>query len=189
MNSARLPLVVGLLLLAATPAAQALRCGNRLVTDGAFDFQVRERCGNPYWIEEHYQTLVAGDERIEVAQPVEYSAWFFNFGANRLLVRLLFRDGRLVREETLDGGVDELGNSCAPARLSSGISSGELVAYCGEPSSRRVLPTLISHRLGGNLYRQDETYREEWIYDLGGALVYLLHLAHGQVQSVEGLPR
>lgn len=189
MNSSRLLLVAGLLLFAAAPAAHALRCGNRLVTAGALDFQVRERCGDPYWIEEHYQTLIAGDERIEVAQAVEYSAWFFNFGANRLLVRLLFRDGRLVREDTLDRGVDELGNSCAPARLSSGISSGELVARCGEPSSRRVLPGLISQRVGANLYRQSQGYREDWTYDFGGALVYLLHLARGQVQSVESLPR
>ena len=180
---------VGLLLLALVPVAHAMRCGNRLVTDGAFDFQVRERCGNPYWIEEHYQTLVAGDERVEVAQPVEYSAWFFNFGANRLLVRLLFRDGRLVREDTLGRGVDELGHSCAPARLSEGISSGELIAYCGEPSSRRVLPTLISQRIGPGLYRQNEGYREDWVYDFGGAFIYLLHLARGIIESVESLPR
>jgi hypothetical protein len=189
MSSSRLLLVVAVLFFAATPAAHALRCGNRLVTDGALDFQVRERCGNPYWIEQHYETLVAGDERVEVAQPVEYSAWFFNFGANRLLVRLLFQDGRLVREDTLDRGVDELGSSCAPARLSAGISSGELVAYCGEPSSRRALPALISHRIADNVYRQRETYREDWVYDFGGALVYLLHLAHGMVESVESLPR
>jgi hypothetical protein len=188
MNSSRW-IFVGLLLLALVPAAHAMRCGNRLVADGAFDFQVRERCGNPYWIEEHYQMLVAGDERVEVVKPVEYSAWFFNFGANRLLVRLLFRDGQLVREDTLGRGVDELGSSCAPARLSAGISSGELVAYCGEPSSRRVLPTLVSQRVGANLYRQSEGYREDWLYDFGGALVYRLHLARGIVESVESLSR
>lgn len=189
MKSSRWLAIAVLLLLAVTPAAHALRCGNRLVTEGEFDFQVRERCGDPYWIEEHYQTLVAGDEQVEVVQPVEYSAWFFNFGANRLLVRLLFRDGRLVREDALGRGVDELGNSCAPARLSEGISSGELIAYCGQPASRRAQPVLVSRRVGPSLYRQSEGYREDWVYDFGGALVYMLHLARGVVQSVESLPR
>ena len=153
--------VIGLLLLfAVAPAAHALRCGTRLVSSGDQDFQVRERCGNPYWIEDHYQTVVAGDERIEIAQPTQYSAWFFNFGANRLLVRLLFRDGRLVREETLNRGVDELGAACSPVRLSEGISSGELVAYCGEPTSRRVEPALITRRWRQSV-QPDESYRED----------------------------
>ena len=106
MSSPRLLICIGLLLCALAPAAHALRCGTRLVTKGATDFQVRERCGNPYWIEAHYQVLVAGDERVEVAEPVEYSAWYFNFGSNRLLVRLLFRDGRHVREDALGRGVE-----------------------------------------------------------------------------------
>jgi hypothetical protein len=189
MNSHRLLTVIGLLLLAFTSSAHALRCGNRLVSNGDLDFQVRERCGNPYWIEDHYQTLVAGDERIVIERPVQYSAWYFNFGANRLLVRLLFRDGRLVREDTLDRGVAELGAACAPARLSEGISSGELVAYCGEPTSRRVQPALVSRRIGASLYSENETYREDWLYDLGGDFVYLLHLARGRVESVEHLAR
>jgi len=189
MNTHRLAAMLALLLLAAAPAAHALRCGNRLVTNGDFEFQVRERCGNPYWIEDHYQTLVAGDERIEVAQPVEYSAWFFNFGANRLLVRLLFRDGRLVREDTLDRGVAELGSACAPARLREGISSGELIAYCGEPASRYVQPTFVSRRVGAGLYRQGDNYREDWTYDFGGDFVYLLHLARGLVENIELVAR
>jgi hypothetical protein len=180
---------IGLLLCGFAPAAHALRCGTRLVTSGDLEFQVRERCGNPYWIETHYQTIVAGDERVEVAEPIEYSAWYFNFGSHRLLVRLLFRDGRLVREETLNRGVDELGASCSPARLSEGTSSGELVAYCGEPASRRAQPVLVSRRIGADLYRQTEAYREDWIYDFGGEFVYSLRLARGLVESVEQLPR
>jgi hypothetical protein len=190
VNTHRLLAVVGLLwLLAAASNAHALRCGNRLVGSGDYDFQVRERCGNPYWIEDHYQTFVAGDERVEIAQATQYSAWFFNFGSNRLLVRLLFRDGRVVREDTLDRGVEELGTACAPARLSEGVSSGELVAYCGEPVSRRVEPALISRRIAPRIYSQSDSYREDWIYDLGGDLLYLLHIVNGRVAAVEYVAR
>jgi hypothetical protein len=189
MTSSRWLLLVGLILLACAPAAHALRCGTRLVSNGDLEFQVRERCGSPYWIEQHYQILVAGDEAVEIAQPVEYSAWFFNFGANRLLVRLLFRDGRLVREETLDRGVAELGSACNAARLRAGVSSGELVAYCGEPASRYVQPTLVSRRVSAGIYRQSDSHREDWTYDFGGDSVYLLHLTCGHVEDVELVSR
>ena len=189
MNLQRLLCVIGLLLLGATSTAHALRCGNRLVTDGDFDFQVRARCGNPYWVEDHFQMIVAGDDRVEVSEPVEYSAWYFNFGANRLLMRLLFRDGRLVREDALDRGVSELGSACAPARLREGISSGELVAYCGEPASRHMQSVLVSRHIGAGLYRQSDGYREDWLYDFGDDFVWQLHLSHGRVESVERVAR
>ena len=35
-------------LLIASPAAFAMRCGSRIVTEGAQDFQVRDRCGEPF---------------------------------------------------------------------------------------------------------------------------------------------
>ena len=189
MNTHRWLAIVALLLFVAAPSAHALRCGNRLVSNGDLEFQVRERCGDPYWIEQHYQTVVAGDDGVEIVQPVEYSAWFFNFGPNRLLMRLLFRNGQLVREETLDRGVAELGSACNPARLREGTSSGELVAYCGEPSSRYVQPSLVSRRVGAGLYRQSDSYREDWTYDFGGDSVYLLHLARGRVEDVELVSR
>jgi hypothetical protein len=185
----RLLLLAGLLLSVTAQSAYALRCGNRLVSPGETDFQVRATCGNPYWIEEHYQVIVSGDENVEIAQPVEYSAWFFNFGANRFLVRLLFRDGHLVREESLGRGIDELGTSCDLARVRNGMSSGELIAYCGEPGSRRVRPTFVSRRVGPRLYDQSESYREDWTYDSGDEYLYVVHIANGHVEGIEHLVR
>jgi len=179
-----------LILLAAAPAAHALRCGTRLVGNGDYDIQVRDRCGEPYWIEDHYQYVVAGSgSPVEIVQQVVYTAWFYNFGSNRLLVRLLFRDGRLVHEETLTRGVDEIGDSCGETKMTTGISSGELVAYCGLPLSRNAQPILQTWPAGPGVYRQVENYREDWIYDLGGNFLRVLHLLNGRVDSVELIPR
>ena len=41
LNMMRFPVVLGLGLLLASPAALALRCGNRVLADDARDFQVR----------------------------------------------------------------------------------------------------------------------------------------------------
>jgi hypothetical protein len=43
--------IIALVLLMACTSAHALRCGNRVVDEGDRDFQVRERCGEPFWTE------------------------------------------------------------------------------------------------------------------------------------------
>ena len=48
---------------------------------------------------------------------VGFEAWYYNFGPRQLLRRLVFRDGFLVREETLGYGVDEIGT--LPASLNA----------------------------------------------------------------------
>lgn len=41
-------------------SAHALRCGSRLVLDGDQDFQVRDRCDQPYWIDRYTGLDVQG---------------------------------------------------------------------------------------------------------------------------------
>lgn len=190
MNTPWRLVVFGLLLFVVAPAAQALRCGSRITSSGNYDFLVRDRCGDPYWIEDHYQLIVSGaDSPIQTAQQIVYTAWFYNFGTSRLLVRMLFRDGRLLREDTLGYGVNDIGDSCGPTKLLSGMSSGELVAYCGQPMSRNSQPGTTLRRLGPGTFSETENYREDWVYDLGGDFLYVVHLRTGQVDAVDRIQR
>lgn len=189
--SIRLRFVLGLLsLFLVAPAAHALRCGNRVVGNDDYDFQVRDRCGAPFYIEQHFRLIVsAADSSGQTLQQTTYTAWYYNFGADRLLVRLLFRDNRLVREDTLGRGVDELGDSCGPTKMLRGMSSGELIAYCGEPLSRNPQPITKIRQLAPGVYSQSDYAFEDWIYDLGGNFLYILHIINGHVDSVDHVPR
>ena len=195
MNTAFRFLLGALLLLALSPAAQALRCGNDLIKGGEHDFQVRDRCGDPFWIEDHYQLIQyqgnAGDADplVQTIQQVTYTAWFYNFGSNRLLVRMLFRDGRFLREEAMGRGVDDIGDSCGPAKFVRGLSSGELVAYCGQPISRNSQPGAKLRRLAPGTFSETDNYLEDWVYDLGGNFLYVVHLRNGHADAVEHIPR
>ena len=189
MNSTRLLASIGLLLFALAPAAQAMRCGNELTHPGDYELQVRARCGQPVWTEDHYRIESYGNGETRVEREVQYATWFFNFGARKFMVRVLFRDGQLVSEETLGRGVDEVGTACDPVRFGRGVSSGELVAFCGPPASRDVHPGLVSRRIAAGVHEVDEDDHEDWTYDVGGGAFYLLHLARGIVESVESLPR
>ena len=184
-----LPLAL-LALLASAPAA-AMRCGNRLVTDGAQDFQVRERCGDPFWTDRYSDVVVIGrDGPLESQREVQYDVWYYNFGPRQLMRRLVFRDGLLAQEDTLGYGVDRIGEDCDPDRLLGGLSAGELVARCGEPASRRSHGDTIVRRPLPGVERWRDQRREDWVYDFGDRrYVRMVHLVDGRVDTVESLTR
>lgn len=168
-----------------------MRCGNRIVADGAQDFQVRARCGDPFFADRYVDVEVLGAYGpIEQQREVQYDIWYYNFGPGRLMRRLILRDGILVREETLGYGVDEIGDDCDPNRNYEGFSIGELVARCGEPASRRREDAAVVHRPVPGYERWREQRREDWIYDFGDArFVRVFRIVDGSVTGVERVPR
>lgn len=184
-------MLICVLLMLASPAAMALRCGNRVVADGARDFQVSERCGEPYWSESWMGVDIVGRySPLESQREVEWSVWYYNFGPRALMQRLVFRDGNLERSETLGRGVREIGNSCRATMNFTGLSSGELVARCGEPAARRQAHDSVVYRPAPTIENWREQRREEWTYDFGDAhLLRVLHLLNGRVTNVETLSR
>lgn len=180
-----------LLLMLASPSAFALRCGSRVVADDARDFQVRDRCGDPFWSESWTGVDVIGrDSPLERQREVQWSVWYYNFGPRALMLRLVFRDGDLQRGDTLGYGVREIGDSCRANMNFTGLSSGELVARCGEPAARREEHDSVVFRPGPGIENWREQRREEWTYDFGDSrMLRVLHLLNGTVASVDMLPR
>lgn len=172
-----------LLLLFAAPSAFAMRCGNRIVDVGTQDFQVRERCGDPFWTDQYSSVEVIGAYGPqEVQRTVQYDVWYYNFGPRQFMRKFVFSDGALIREEALGYGVEEIGADCNPMRDYSGFSAGELYARCGEPASRRVQNDTIVRRPVPGVERWRDLRREEWIYDFGDArFLRVVSLVNGRV--------
>lgn len=170
--------------------AAALRCGGRVVDTGDYDFQVRERCGEPYWYETYSELRVIGahgplEHRVERV----FEDWYYNFGSNRLVQRLRFRDGRLVRVEALGYGSGSIGGQCNDVALSRGTTSGELVLRCGEPASRtaRYRDNVIRDGYGERI--RPQRY-EEWVYRFSDSrYARLVVLVDGKISRVEPLTR
>jgi hypothetical protein len=182
---------LALLLLLAAPSAFAMRCGSSLVNEGTRDFQVRARCGDPFYVDSYDATEVFG-ARGPVAEyrDVHYDVWYYNFGRNQFMRRMVFRDGVLAREETLGYGVDEIGSDCNPSRDYRGVSAGELVARCGEPASRRVNNDTVVNRTSPGYQRWRDQRREEWIYDFGDdRFVRSFRLVDGRVDGADAVNR
>ncbi|MGA9341974.1 MAG: DUF2845 domain-containing protein [Rhodanobacteraceae bacterium] len=179
------------LLLCASPAALALRCGSNVVSRGLQGFQVRARCGDPFWSDSYYAVDVLGaNGPIERQIEVQYDVWYYNFGPRNLMRRLVFRDGVLEREETLGYGVNAIGEDCDSNRDYRNLTAGELVARCGEPASRRSHEDTLVQRPNRGIARYRDQRREDWIYDFGARdYVRVMHLVDGRVVGIDRLRR
>ncbi|MEO7325855.1 MAG: DUF2845 domain-containing protein [Dokdonella sp.] len=178
-----------LVLLLASPYALAMRCGNRLAIEGDQDFQVRDRCGDPFWTDRYSNVEIIGAHGpVETQREVQFDIWYYNFGPRQLMRRLVFRDGRLLREDTLGYGVDAIGEDCN--RILGDLSAGELVARCGEPGSRRSQTDTLVRRPARGIELWHDQRREDWIYDgEDNAFVRIVHLVDGRVTGIERVRR
>jgi Protein of unknown function (DUF2845) len=98
---------IAALTIASPAAADSMRCGSKLMTDGDPADKVEAYCGPPASVERHeilrpyyYYRGIPIHSQYEVS--VEY--WIYNFGPNRLMYRLRFEDGLLVDVDTLEHG-------------------------------------------------------------------------------------
>src|SRR5690242_12254993 len=81
---------LAILLLLASPAAFAMRCGTRIVDVGTQDFQVHERCGEPFYADRYYATEVFGNYGpVAEYRDVQYDVWYYNFGPSTLMRRFV----------------------------------------------------------------------------------------------------
>lgn len=175
-------------------AQDTLRCGNRLVEVGDIAAKVRAVCGPPTYVDVWTYA---------VPRPLRYVAdaeeWTYNFGPNRLLQILRFRDGRLQRIRSDGYGFSPPpDHHCNPDDIYVGMSKYRLLAQCGAPISRRAeellaptVPNGYIQRLPDGVYAYQggyarDVYREHWVYNFGPS--YLLRevtLENGRVTDVE----
>jgi hypothetical protein len=107
----KIPALLLCLLAVGPVAAETLRCGNDLITEGDPQLRVQRLCGEPadvqrtvefreasYWIDGRLVQVAGGWREV----PIE--TWTYNFGPNRFMRRLRFEDGLVVAIETLGYG-------------------------------------------------------------------------------------
>lgn len=105
----KLALIVLILTLSTAPA-HALRCGNRLVSQGDTQAELLAKCGEPTQIN-HRQVSVPirvwdshlHDYRLDYS-IIYIEEWIYNFGPRRFMQSIQFKDGRVEQIESLDYG-------------------------------------------------------------------------------------
>lgn len=103
-------------MLPAAAGADAMRCGNRIVSSGDTRSKVLQLCGEPTdvvkrtvlrrpYYDFRGRIIYYGDGLVEI--PVE--SWTYNFGPYKLMRRIRFVDGLVEDIETLGHGYHESG--------------------------------------------------------------------------------
>jgi hypothetical protein len=88
-------------------AADSMRCGSKLMTDGDPTDKVLAFCGEPVSIERREILRPYGYHRgitVHSSYEVSVEIWTYNFGAHKLMYRLRFEDGLIVDIDTLSHG-------------------------------------------------------------------------------------
>jgi hypothetical protein len=94
--------------------ADSLQCGDKVITNGITQAEVASRCGPPAQVEHQpiYSESGTALRPLGVVPPtilrsaaeIHVDVWTYNFGPNRLMQRLRFEDGIVVRIESLGYG-------------------------------------------------------------------------------------
>jgi hypothetical protein len=164
--------------------AWALRCGTHLVKQGDRAPQVRDECGEPFYI-----GYYVGPPGTDVTTPADVpvaavttQVWYYNFGPQRLMVRLEFSGGVLAREQTLGYGFVGNGGPCDFSGVTVGMSVADLIARCGLVPSRSRNPLAYSVNPGA----QAPAWGETWIYPADGSrAARKIQLQEGRITDIE----
>lgn len=103
-------LVVCCILMLASQAAFAMRCGNKLVRKGAHPVEVINKCGEPVYVEEsvEYRSVAIDNRQAGLYRqhdvPIKIEEWTYNFGPHRFMRLLRFEDGKLLTIESIGYG-------------------------------------------------------------------------------------
>lgn len=102
-------LTVLIVSLSTQPSARALTCGTRFIVEGQSDCEVLKLCGPPSWTHNRFAFVPVnpgvpygyGPQQGYLA-PVE--DWIYDLGSTKLMEKLTFSNGRVIRIETLGYG-------------------------------------------------------------------------------------
>jgi hypothetical protein len=100
------------LLLSQVAAADTLRCGSKLITEGDTQEKVLHFCGDPVekkrtWITRQPRFEYGGQEiPFQGSEDVPVDLWTYDFGSSRLMHRIRFVAGKVDSIEALEHGTD-----------------------------------------------------------------------------------
>lgn len=118
---------------------------------------LRKACGPP----DHVTLLYDPADEYEGAK-----LWYYDLGFGSLLREITIRNGRLQRIRTIQTEIPHstADDSCQPTQISTGMTSYELLARCGEPIQREGHYKQRGVWRNHHFYGYRETWVEIWYY-------------------------
>jgi hypothetical protein len=91
--------------------AQSFRCDGKIISEGTSRAKVATLCGDPAQVDQKsvfYRAIAPTGHRsgptLDTAVEVQVEVWIYNFGPDRLMQRIRFEDGYIVRIDSIGYG-------------------------------------------------------------------------------------
>jgi hypothetical protein len=86
--------------------AQSLRCDDKIISQGTTRAKVAALCGDPVQADQKsvYYSPIASHRANPITIEVQVEVWIYNFGPDRLMQRIRFEDGVVVRIDSIGYG-------------------------------------------------------------------------------------
>ena len=129
--------------------AEAVRCGSKLIKEGDPVSRLERYCPEPFWIERWSNPALLDQSPYALQLTDGMEAWYINFGTRKLVRRMVFRNGILKSEQTLDYGFNRAPekSNCSGSDLDrAGSTLVALYRRCGPPDHESFYPVTIYPR-------------------------------------------
>ena len=177
-------------LLVESAQADSMRCSNYIVENGDTKGDVLFKCGEPVSQSEYQEQLREGvDQSREVRTTFIFNDWVYNFGPDRFMQIVTFRNGRVVEIRSGDygysikGGVD----TCRDGQLlREGYTLAEVELKCGHPAYRERSSGIVIDKLDRHTGLRRTISIDEWMYNFGPTtFIRYLRFENGRLVKIE----
>ena len=180
--------------------AQALRCGNALVSKGDRKIEVVKKCGEPSLVESWREEVAVYSEtdlkRLVKVDNNYMEEWTYNFGPNRFIHFMTFRNGLLEKIETgLRGYSGPIPADSDKTRCGKMLTIGDkkidVLMKCGEPTLKEPRPeklfeSVLDKERSILVERTLLINEDEWTYNFGpSTFMYFIRFKNNEVVDIE----
>lgn len=182
-------MIIALIFSAPMVKAHALQCDGGIIDIGDSTQEIKRKCGDPVWKNQHNDQIIQRiDFDSERLLTIFQEEWLYNFGPDRFMQLLSFKNNQLVDIEIRNYGyaAQKIDKECNGRVPELGDTPGEVVLKCGEPGTkdqqREELVTPTSHY---NQIRSAVMY-DQWVYNTDpGHFKYILQFKNARLVDVK----
>jgi len=172
MNAKVLILILSILSFPAHAIADSLSCVGGIVSTGDAAVDLLLKCGKPDWQESHHEEITDRyAPNIKQRTYITVEQWTYNFGPQQLLRTVTLRNGVITDIKTGQYGRSKdrgpAKPDCCDQIISSGESTGDVIAKCGKPYYRNAHNEELYEQFDGTHSRKIVVAIDEWTYNCG----------------------
>lgn len=186
-------MLLGISLFMLIPSAHAIRCGNNLISKGDLAIQVKQYCGEPFWVDRWYDEIIFGEDtdfEHRISNVIE--RWVYNLGPNNFIRFITIRNNRVVNIETGESGFNPspVTRECDGNDISLGVTAVEVQEKCGQPASTSRRVDSVTNPLAPGVRQKTTVPVDEWVYNYGpNSFLRILTFYNGNLVRIETGPR